>query len=102
MGGPKCLGKSCIDFRGEKIKVCGQTLINWYRHNGCTYKIQPWRTSCYLTGEEKHAQQEDFCFKLLGHWRRGDEVLFLDETTQYSDGGNLRTWQRKDQAIYIY
>jgi len=25
--------------------------------------------------------QQEFCVKLIGHWRRKDEIIFIDEST---------------------
>ena len=63
------------------IDVAVETLRLWYRKKGARYGNMPYRYSNRYPDDLLLQLQTEFCLRLLGHLRRGDEVLYYDACT---------------------
>lgn len=65
------------------------------------YKKMKYKIECIWSNEEKLELQKRFAIKLAGHWERGDELLFMDESSTYQWRQGPKTWMKKDQHLFL-
>ena len=85
------------------MKISPEALRKWYRkQEGNFYGRQKYKIACRYDDDELQILQKKFAIKLTGHWMRGDELIFIDESgVNKWRHNNMKTWMLKHKPFYL-
>ena len=72
-------------------------LAYWYRRHNIRYLRPPFRTVVMQPDAVRRRLQLDTCLKLMAHWGKRHELVFIDESSSNAwHTSYVKTWQRSD------
>ena len=91
-----------VQERFPDIAFTGWGFNKWLRKQGAAYLTMKYKIGDNYTREHRLNLQQEFCLKLLQHWRYGHELIFVDECTVHPwIKGGLKAWQFKNDPVFL-